>query len=588
MLNGQNAFNAGGGPGPGGGGFPAMQTQAQTQAQYGVGPGQRVPAGPGAGQRGAFPGQMGPGGVAGGVGMGAQGGMQSPFSPGPPMGQGGGQRLSLDGRGGGAGGAPPGLQRQSSGGMPLVGARPAGPGAMGGAGAFPRPPVAGSQMGAGAGVGGADLLAMINKQQHGGANLAAFGGGGSHFAGMGGGLGRDEGAAPPGFDLNDFPSLGGPQAGGAGGGLPGARGGHGMGPFGNGMGVGGGFANPGAGMSGGLFGGMDGMGGADGYGVVSLQKPHPEFQMQTEDFPALPGAPGMGSIGGKGGGGLGGVSLAPGANFPPAQRGGGGGGGFPGLGGVPKPGGEGYPGANGAAYTQGPGPAGAQGPARAFGGAGGAHDGAGDEAGARGAASAEVDRFGLLGLLGVIRMSDPDVTTLALGTDLTTLGLNLNSPEPLYKTFGSPWSDAPPRHELELALPACYSVRARALHKSAFAKFQQETLFYVFYSMPGDESQLFAADELVARGWGFHKELKAWLSRVAGTEPVQKTERGERGSFWIFDAGAWDRVRKDNFNLQYDQLEVRPAVKRDAPGSGARAQKGATGDAGGALLVGAE
>mgnify|MGYP000182749885 CR=1 FL=1 len=52
---------------------------------------------------------------------------------------------------------------------------------------------------------------------------------------------------------------------------------------------------------------------------------------------------------------------------------------------------------------------------------------------------------------------------------------------------------------------------------------------------------------------------------VAGTEPVQKTERGERGSFWIFDAGAWDRVRKDNFNLQYDQLEARPAVKRDAP-----------------------
>ena len=36
------------------------------------------------------------------------------------------------------------------------------------------------------------------------------------------------------------------------------------------------------------------------------------------------------------------------------------------------------------------------------------------------------DRFGLLGLLSVIRMSDPDLTTLALGTDLTTLGLNLN------------------------------------------------------------------------------------------------------------------------------------------------------------------
>jgi CCR4-NOT transcription complex subunit 2 len=349
-------------------------------------------------------------------------------------------------------------------------------------------------------------------------------------------------------------------------------------PFGNGMG-GGGFANPGAAMSGGLFGGMDGMGSADGYGVVSLQKPHPEFQMQTEDFPALPGAPGMG--GGKGGG----LSGLQGANFPPMQRAGSNAGGFPGLGaGGPKPGGEGYP--NGAAYGQ---TGQSRSPPRFGGAAGGAspYDSSGDGGGQRGSASAEVANFGLLGLLGVIRMSDPDVTTLALGTDLTTLGLNLNSPEPLYKTFGSPWSDAPPRRELELALPACYSVRARRLHKGAFAKFQQETLFYVFYSMPGDESQLFAADELVARGWGFHKELKAWLSRVAGTEPVQKTERGERGSFWIFDAGAWDRVRKDNFNLQYDQLEARPAVKRDAPAT-SRAAKEGNGGAGGGLLVGAE
>lgn len=57
------------------------------------------------------------------------------------------------------------------------------------------------------------------------------------------------------------------------------------------------------------------------------------------------------------------------------------------------------------------------------------------------------DRFGLLGLLGVIRMSDPDLTTLALGTDLTGLGLHLNSPENVYKTFASPWAEAPLRPE---------------------------------------------------------------------------------------------------------------------------------------------
>ena len=101
-------------------------------------------------------------------------------------------------------------------------------------------------------------------------------------------------------------------------------------------------------MSGGLFGGMDGMGSADGYGVVSLQKHRdPEFTMQTEDFPALPGAPGMG--GGKvraawaPAPGCAGAFPRPRSAARRRRR-------LPGLGGAPKPGGEGYPGANGAAY----------------------------------------------------------------------------------------------------------------------------------------------------------------------------------------------------------------------------------------------
>ena len=63
------------------------------------------------------------------------------------------------------------------------------------------------------------------------------------------------------------------------------------------------------------------------------------------------------------------------------------------------------------------------------------------------ATSVSPDRFGLLGLLSVIRMTDPDLTTLALGTDLTTLGLHLNSLENVYRTFASPWADAPLRPE---------------------------------------------------------------------------------------------------------------------------------------------
>lgn len=53
------------------------------------------------------------------------------------------------------------------------------------------------------------------------------------------------------------------------------------------------------------------------------------------------------------------------------------------------------------------------------------------------------DKFGLLGLMPLLKMTDPDLTMLALGTDLTSLGLNLNSSENLHKTLVSPLSDNP-------------------------------------------------------------------------------------------------------------------------------------------------
>ena len=61
---------------------------------------------------------------------------------------------------------------------------------------------------------------------------------------------------------------------------------------------------------------------------------------------------------------------------------------------------------------------------------------------------------------------------------------------------------------LHLQVPACYRQPAPRLKPGYFSKFQQDTLFYIFYSMPADEAQVFAADELASRGWWFHKELK--------------------------------------------------------------------------------
>jgi NOT2 / NOT3 / NOT5 family len=162
------------------------------------------------------------------------------------------------------------------------------------------------------------------------------------------------------------------------------------------------------------------------------------------------------------------------------------------------------------------------------------------------------DRFGMKGLLRVLKpgSDSTDLFLLSIGLDLTMLGLNLNSPDPLHLTFESPWDEnqsAPtsitsgpgvqgrggePHHKL----PECYYMQPPALKTSHFAKFQLETLFYVFYNMPGDVLQLLAAVELNNRDWRYHKDLKLWFTRAPGTVPSY-----ENGSYIYFDISNWER-----------------------------------------------
>jgi len=142
------------------------------------------------------------------------------------------------------------------------------------------------------------------------------------------------------------------------------------------------------------------------------------------------------------------------------------------------------------------------------------------------------EKYGLLGILNVIRMTDPDLNTLALGMDLTTLGLNLNSPECLYATFASPWADAPARKDPEFYLPPCYYMNPPQLKTAHLSKFSLETLFCILFNMPRDTLQAYAAAELYNRGWKYHRELKTWfiLQEEGGTPR------------WVrFDPDSWEK-----------------------------------------------
>lgn len=173
------------------------------------------------------------------------------------------------------------------------------------------------------------------------------------------------------------------------------------------------------------------------------------------------------------------------------------------------------------------------------------------------------DQFGMVGLLTFIRAaeSDPNLVALAPGIDLTTLGLNLNSPENLYSTFQSPWADAPCRpQDIDFHVPSEYLTNVYIRDKLApikFNRYQEDLLFFLFYMNGGDVLQLAAAAELYTRDWRYHKEERVWLTRAPGMEPVVKTTHYERGTYYYFDVQNWRKVAKE-FYVEYDKLEERP------------------------------
>ena len=92
-------------------------------------------------------------------------------------------------------------------------------------------------------------------------------------------------------------------------------------------------------------------------------------------------------------------------------------------------------------------------------------------------------------------------------------------------------------------MPDCYRRPVPKLKAGYFGKFQIETLFYIFYSMPGDEAQVFAADELCTRNWAYHKELKvASLPYWASTSVFYAGKESGAGHLKAFIHANWNNA----------------------------------------------
>lgn len=169
----------------------------------------------------------------------------------------------------------------------------------------------------------------------------------------------------------------------------------------------------------------------------------------------------------------------------------------------------------------------------------------------------EADRFGFAGLMA--KSQDPVQRQWVIGQDLSVLDTRVNASEPMYQSWTTPFTpNAPPSRPLEsdYTLPDCYNVANVTPLRERISGFTEETLFYIFYSMPRDLMQVLVAEELIGRRWRYHKGEKQWLTRDESHEPPREVDPGvsEIGYYLWWDEKQWKKIRKQHL-LRYEDLE---------------------------------
>lgn len=171
-----------------------------------------------------------------------------------------------------------------------------------------------------------------------------------------------------------------------------------------------------------------------------------------------------------------------------------------------------------------------------------------------------IDKFGLKGLAPLLKMDQSEHTAFAFGQNLGLLGLDLADEASVLKTMPSPWqetsrSGVEPYFSLhELVLQKNISPKPEPCD-SKILSFMDETLFYIFYTKPRDTLQEYAARELVARNWRYHRDIQVWLTKDSNVEPVLINPDVERGVYIFFDPHNWEKIRKE-FVLHYLSVQA--------------------------------
>lgn len=171
-----------------------------------------------------------------------------------------------------------------------------------------------------------------------------------------------------------------------------------------------------------------------------------------------------------------------------------------------------------------------------------------------------MSKYGMSALTSLIKMDQSEYTNFALGQDTNKLGLDLSLNLNILKKLALPWSETS-RSEVEpqFSLPNLILLENIVPQPGScdgkIQLFTDETLFYIFYMKPRDTLQEYAARELVARNWRYHKDIQVWLTKDSNVEPVLISQDVEKGVYIFFDPHNWEKIKKE-FVLHYLSVQA--------------------------------
>jgi len=143
-----------------------------------------------------------------------------------------------------------------------------------------------------------------------------------------------------------------------------------------------------------------------------------------------------------------------------------------------------------------------------------------------------------------VRMNNLDQVHKMLEGGFETAPQPQDTEKPKYYVPRNPFQTAPYYPQAPIA-----SLGSQGI----FSQLDVETLFYVFYYLPGTYQQYLAAKELKRQSWRFHVKYLTWFQRHS--EPQAITEEYEQGVYVYFDwEGSWCQRKKSDFRFEYRYL----------------------------------